>query len=342
MYFNSENTTLVKGEQAIKSESDTKTGSSMWKNHYWEEVRQALKNSYSIAFDGCHKIYLGADEKVQEETLNGYESVIIIEHSDTGIELALEQVQEWFSGSCPLRFVIAVKQLPDTDEMDFRTIVPQSTFPHPEDESLWENDEYDPIWSVNGDLFALWEIDDERFVLRERDKKAFALQKQDDETFLFWDEDDEPVKIWAIDDEFFALREGDEDAFWIEIYDESIPSQEEGGDSYVFLELCGKRYAVRIWDGKAFPLQEDDELVATWEEDGTFIVYSKGEDGFFSMWEEGRVVYMRLDDHSEHFVNDMLSGLTKMFESRGYALASQGTKLKDGENISYWTFSLCS
>lgn len=339
MYFNSENTTLVKGEQAIKSKSDTKTGSSMWKNHYWEEVRQALKNSYSVAFDGCHKIYLGADEKVQEETLNGYESVIIIEHSDTGIELALEQVQEWFSGSCPLRFVIAVKQLPDTDDMDFRTIVPQSAIPHPEDELFWGDDMYPPVWGANDEFFRLWEVDDERFVLRERDKKAFALQKQDDETFLFWDEDGVPFRLWEWEGNRFALQDWDGEALLRQAHDELRRSWQESGECYAFLELYEKRYAVRKKDGKAFPLQEDNEFIATWEEDGLFISCSKEDDGLVSLWEQMGELFKELDGHSEWYVNELAPRLATLIENERDWLASQGTKPKGGENTSYGAFS---
>lgn len=72
----------------------------------WDSVYEALRNAYSMAWDGCHKIYINMD-RGQHEKMVGYgygeddsELVLTSEEAED-----IELVDEWWDISCGLRFI---------------------------------------------------------------------------------------------------------------------------------------------------------------------------------------------------------------------------------------------
>lgn len=85
------------------------------------EVREAVDGAYSIAYDGCHKIYINRDETQDYECLlSGYGSGRLAEGNallrrqdprlthDERTEELLTILRGWWSNSCSLRFIEAV------------------------------------------------------------------------------------------------------------------------------------------------------------------------------------------------------------------------------------------
>lgn len=79
----------------------------------WQEVEQALEKADSIAFDGCHKIYVLMDEASTAEQFSfGYRAdsgEMLLRSEGATTEQMLAKLKEWFDGSCFLRFIQAVK-----------------------------------------------------------------------------------------------------------------------------------------------------------------------------------------------------------------------------------------
>lgn len=75
----------------------------------WERVTKFLATADSIAFDGCHKIYIHRDALgTKRSRENGYgdrsdKSELIMVRGTPG--LALGHVKSWFEESCGLRFI---------------------------------------------------------------------------------------------------------------------------------------------------------------------------------------------------------------------------------------------
>lgn len=87
----------------------------------WFDVETALESADSIAFDGCHKIYVLMDLNQTEQTVGyGYENVRGV--TDTGE--ALVTLKKWFEESCGLRFIEQVASLPDGTD-SWHTLIPQ-------------------------------------------------------------------------------------------------------------------------------------------------------------------------------------------------------------------------
>jgi len=91
----------------------------------WNKVGAYIKKADSVAWDGCHKIYILMDkEETQKMIEYGYSNPpSVLVPADAG---ALKVVAEWYRESCPLRFISAVKTVNEGDEGDgFTTVVPQ-------------------------------------------------------------------------------------------------------------------------------------------------------------------------------------------------------------------------
>lgn len=95
----------------------------------WPPVREALEKAHSVAFDGCHKIYVlmdstqtritrgygyGSDEGTELEVISEYASVDDVE----------ELVLGWFEESCGLRFIEAVSTFPEIGKGEDTTSFP--------------------------------------------------------------------------------------------------------------------------------------------------------------------------------------------------------------------------
>ena len=97
----------------------------------WDGVAAAVEEAVSIAWDGCHKVYVLMDEGQHDQMQSyGYDPLIRVE--SIGAEEALELLRDWYDESCALRFISAIKTV-DSDPNDgFTDLIPQ--FDEDEDE----------------------------------------------------------------------------------------------------------------------------------------------------------------------------------------------------------------
>lgn len=88
----------------------------------WEKVRRSLGSADSIAWDGCHKIYvlMDADRTADMEEC-GYDPVLPVTDADQ----ALATIREWWDNSCALRFVSAVKTVDGDANDGFTDLIAQ-------------------------------------------------------------------------------------------------------------------------------------------------------------------------------------------------------------------------
>lgn len=97
----------------------------------WAKVETAIKEAKSIAFDGCHKIYvLMDDNQTAQMQAWGYGEDDSYLHIVTDEKAALELLREWWDESCGLRFINAVKTVKGDPNGGFTTLIGQG-----EDES---------------------------------------------------------------------------------------------------------------------------------------------------------------------------------------------------------------
>jgi hypothetical protein len=83
----------------------------------WEQVRAALADADSIAWDGCHKIYVTMDARQSGEMAAiGYDPLLKVDDADD----ALDTLQDWYARSCGLRFIQAIKTVPVTSDTNER------------------------------------------------------------------------------------------------------------------------------------------------------------------------------------------------------------------------------
>lgn len=103
----------------------------------WDEIARTVQNARSIAFDGCHKIYILMDQDATD-TQEGYGyrenvkggSYLYFSTEKTPDEM-LETLREWWEDSCGLRFMYAI-----TDD-DYESLIAQGQY---EDEDDFEDD----------------------------------------------------------------------------------------------------------------------------------------------------------------------------------------------------------
>lgn len=110
----------------------------------WSEVAATLRSADSIAFDGCHKIYVLMDEG-QTQQMKGYgygsddDGSKLITRKELGDgaqnERMLEMLHEWWDESCGLRFINAVKS--PGENGDFETLIGQF---EDEDDDDWDEE----------------------------------------------------------------------------------------------------------------------------------------------------------------------------------------------------------
>lgn len=85
----------------------------------WATIRGALLNADSIAFDGCHKIYILMDPgQTKQMVMYGYReggSQMRLRSEGATPEQMLEALYSWFDESCALRFISAVRTTADGD-----------------------------------------------------------------------------------------------------------------------------------------------------------------------------------------------------------------------------------
>ena len=92
------------GGEGSSAETPLREVGSGLRHSDWERIEEALRHAYSIAFDGCHQVYLFGNEYLHRLVGENYDLVCIC-HTDEGIDRAMEQIQEWFARACPSRFI---------------------------------------------------------------------------------------------------------------------------------------------------------------------------------------------------------------------------------------------
>lgn len=98
----------------------------------WEAVALAAGSAKSIAFDGCHKIYvLMDDEQTQLMTGYGYRengtsgASRLYTSAEMTPEQMLAQLHEWYDESCGLRFINAVRTVRGDENKGFTALIAQ-------------------------------------------------------------------------------------------------------------------------------------------------------------------------------------------------------------------------
>jgi hypothetical protein len=91
-----------------------------------DELRAALLTASSIAFDGCHKIYILLDE-AQTDLMTSYGYGGGASHhlpvGDVGE--ALDTLTDWYQDSCDLRFIQSVRTVEGDPNDGFHSIINQ-------------------------------------------------------------------------------------------------------------------------------------------------------------------------------------------------------------------------
>jgi hypothetical protein len=95
----------------------------------WEAVVDAVDTAKSIAWDGCHKIYVLMDDAqtAQMESYGYHEDdseLLLV--SNLGKYRTLETLREWWDCSCGLRFISAVRTVPGDPNEGFTDLISQT------------------------------------------------------------------------------------------------------------------------------------------------------------------------------------------------------------------------
>jgi hypothetical protein len=79
----------------------------------WDKVEVAVEMAKGIAFDTCHKIYVLMDD-AQMEQMKEY-----------GYDPLISTIQKWYSDSCGLKFVQAVRTVEGDPNDGFISLIGQ-------------------------------------------------------------------------------------------------------------------------------------------------------------------------------------------------------------------------
>ena len=106
-------------------------------NEPWlTEVKEAVDTAVSIAWEGCHKIYIMSDKEADTNMIDiGYDTVKVDDKDKT-----VAQLFEWWESSCSLRFINRIETTGGKAGNDqFFAVIPQ--FDYDEDEEDEDDDE---------------------------------------------------------------------------------------------------------------------------------------------------------------------------------------------------------
>lgn len=108
----------------------------------WEDVEAAVPKAKAIAFEGCHKIYvLLDDEAVVDMIVSGYwdndteGGSRLYTSAEMSPEIMLSQLHEWFTASCPLRFISSVETNEEDPNTGFTNLISQFEYGEEEEDS---------------------------------------------------------------------------------------------------------------------------------------------------------------------------------------------------------------
>jgi hypothetical protein len=107
--------------------------------NYWNDVEEAVKGSRLIAWDTCHKIYIAMDEEQVDWFSEHYAPNTF---TGTANEM-LATLRQWYSDSCPLKFISAVTTNHEDPNAGFESLIPQGAEwedEEDEDEDDWDED----------------------------------------------------------------------------------------------------------------------------------------------------------------------------------------------------------
>lgn len=100
----------------------------------WYNIEDTLEDAVSIAWDGCHKIYILMDKEAHR-TQYRWGSEYVLRLDNIGADEALALLRKWYDDSCGLRFISAVRTTePDPNE-GYTHLISQF-----EDEEDWEDE----------------------------------------------------------------------------------------------------------------------------------------------------------------------------------------------------------
>jgi hypothetical protein len=88
------------------------------------KVENYLHDSKAIAWDGCHKIYVLMDD-YQVMLMNEYEYPHAANTHTMSSGEILATLKDWYEDSCGLRFIQAVKTVPNNPNEGFIDLIPQ-------------------------------------------------------------------------------------------------------------------------------------------------------------------------------------------------------------------------
>ena len=92
----------------------------------WDNVEAYIEDAKGIAFDTCHKIYILMDD-AQMALMKEYEYDPLISKDEMSADEMLSTVKHWYAESCGLKFVEAVKTMPEGEDanLGFTTLIEQ-------------------------------------------------------------------------------------------------------------------------------------------------------------------------------------------------------------------------
>lgn len=102
-------------------------------------MKTTLDNAKGIAWDTCHKIYILMDDE-QMALMEQYEYDPMFSSKEMTPQQMFETLSIWFNESCGLRFIEAVKTLPN-GESEFTTIIGQFEDELDPDEDIQDSEE---------------------------------------------------------------------------------------------------------------------------------------------------------------------------------------------------------
>jgi hypothetical protein len=92
------------------------------KKQLWGEVREATYDADSIAYDGCHKIYISMDKKQTKVLRDHY---LVLTAKELSPEDMFENLEMWHRCSCGLEFIQSMATDKKSGETNFATLIPQ-------------------------------------------------------------------------------------------------------------------------------------------------------------------------------------------------------------------------
>lgn len=98
----------------------------------WQAARTAVSMAKSIAYDGCHKIYVLLDDDQTQRMIDyGYRDndtpngARLYTSTEMTPEVMLRTLRRWWKESCPLRFIQSVRSVDGNPSGGFENLIPQ-------------------------------------------------------------------------------------------------------------------------------------------------------------------------------------------------------------------------